>query len=511
MASNGDFFLSGPAGTGGLSWNSGTGALVVNGSGTFTGALAGGTISCPTSNPKFTVTAAGAMTATDATISGDITATTGVIGGWTVGSSQLYSPSSSTSNRLTLNAGGAPSLSINNSSGGVATEINSNATLSTGFGSTPSLTATSLAKSPTTPTSVNLTAGVNLYSRVNGQTSSGGAPTSAVSWVDLTNYVTISGLANGSCTIQATQDVTNTYATSVHSLSSYGGPYSQFTSVSGIVEFGFVIQTGAPSTIGSGVVGYHTKTLLDGIYGGGNQAFWPSSYGVSNNVGQISFTASSNTTYYLIPYVKREQYTVYYPQAFSNRTINFKTATAPTTSISASQPVSRTEICAGGLQVVSTSSNYVKMQRNTAASGAGSVMLSVGGSIEATGNITANASDKRLKDIKGLITNPLSKLKQLNGVIYNWNNLAKNLAGYDSSIDNVGLIAQDVQKVLPEAVARAPFDTEKDEQGRVVSSKSGKDYLTIWYERLVPLLVEGVKELTERVDKLEEENKKLKE
>ena len=102
-----------------------------------------------------------------------------------------------------------------------------------------------------------------------------------------------------------------------------------------------------------------------------------------------------------------------------------------------------------------------------------------------------------------------SRLKQLNGVIYNWNNLASELAGYDTSIDNVGLIAQDVQKVLPEAVARAPFDSEKNEQGQPVSSKSGENYLTIWYERVVPLLVESVKELSDKVDKLEKENKKL--
>mgnify|MGYP006099242061 FL=1 len=37
----------------------------------------------------------------------------------------------------------------------------------------------------------------------------------------------------------------------------------------------------------------------------------------------------------------------------------------------------------------------------------------------------------------------------------------------------------------------------------------GKEYLTIWYEKLVPLLVESIKELSEKVDKLEEKNKEL--
>ena len=86
-------------------------------SGTITGAtLVGGSIAVPSaSSPTFQVTAGGVMSATGASITGDITATTGTIGGWTVGASTLYSPASTTSNRLTLNAGGAPSLTINNS------------------------------------------------------------------------------------------------------------------------------------------------------------------------------------------------------------------------------------------------------------------------------------------------------------------------------------------------------------------------------------------------------------
>ena len=60
------------------------------------------------------------------------------------------------------------------------------------------------------------------------------------------------------------------------------------------------------------------------------------------------------------------------------------------------------------------------------------------------------------------------------------------------------------QKRLPEAVTIAPIDD--DGMG---NSKSGENYLTIWYDRLVPLLVESVKELSDKVDKLEEENKKL--
>tara|TARA_Y100000004_G_C8665319_1_gene306966 strand:- start:141 stop:569 length:429 start_codon:yes stop_codon:yes gene_type:complete len=139
------------------------------------------------------------------------------------------------------------------------------------------------------------------------------------------------------------------------------------------------------------------------------------------------------------------------------------------------------------------------MQRYNSSQAASVVMLDVGGSIEATGNITANASDLRLKDIKGLITNPLHKLKQLNGIVFNWNDLAKQLANHDTNVDHVGLIAQDVEKVLPEVIRQSP-----------IGKNEGEDYKTIWYDKLVPLLVEAIKELSDKVDRLEEQNKRLK-
>ena len=92
-----------------------------------------------------------------------------------------------------------------------------------------------------------------------------------------------------------------------------------------------------------------------------------------------------------------------------------------------------------------------------------------------------------------------SKINKLNGVYFNWNSIANNLAGFDTSIINVGLIAQEVEDVLPEATTISPLD-----------NGDGNYYKTIWYEKLVPLLIEGVKELNDRVNKLEEENLKLK-
>ena len=53
---------------------------------------------------------------------------------------------------------------------------------------------------------------------------------------------------------------------------------------------------------------------------------------------------------------------------------------------------------------------------------------------------------------------------------------------------NVGLIAQEVQNILPEIVKPAPFDIDENNK-----SKTGKNYLTVQYEKLIPLIVETIK------------------
>jgi hypothetical protein len=122
----------------------------------------------------------------------------------------------------------------------------------------------------------------------------------------------------------------------------------------------------------------------------------------------------------------------------------------------------------------------------TVTTGAG---IASGTTITAVGDITAFSSDRRLKENFRPITDAVSKVVSLNGVIYNWNSIANELAGYDRNVEIVGLIAQELEAVLPQAVKPAPFDT--DENG---NSKSGENYKTIQYEKVVPLLVEAIKE-----------------
>lgn len=119
------------------------------------------------------------------------------------------------------------------------------------------------------------------------------------------------------------------------------------------------------------------------------------------------------------------------------------------------------------------------------------------GEIIATDNITAYYSDKRLKENIKPITDALNKLKQLNGVYYTQNEFAETF-GYRNYHEQVGVIAQEVQAVLPHVVKLAPFDMDSNKE-----SISGENYLTVQYDKLIPLLIEAIKEQQKLIESLE--------
>lgn len=117
--------------------------------------------------------------------------------------------------------------------------------------------------------------------------------------------------------------------------------------------------------------------------------------------------------------------------------------------------------------------------------GIGTAASGTTGEIRATGNVTAFFSDDRLKTKLGNIENALDKVNSLTGFYYEPNELAQGL-GYTIH-RQVGLSAQTMQNVMPEIVTTAPIDDK---------------YLTIWYEKTVPLLVEAIKELSNEVEEI---------
>ena len=106
-----------------------------------------------------------------------------------------------------------------------------------------------------------------------------------------------------------------------------------------------------------------------------------------------------------------------------------------------------------------------------------------GSTIRASGDIIAfNSSDERLKDNVEPIKFPLDKLGKIGGYTFDWNNKQQIYHGHD-----VGVLAQEIEEVLPEAV--------KDR---------GSGYKGVQYDKIIPLLIEGIKELKEKVKHIEE-------
>ena len=156
--------------------------------------------------------------------------------------------------------------------------------------------------------------------------------------------------------------------------------------------------------------------------------------------------------------------------------------------------------CQGNDARLSDSRQATNTNTQLASLGVGTGASGTSGEIRATNNVTAFYSDKRLKDIIGPINNALYKVSKISGIYYTQNKLAESF-GYNNYEQQVGVIAQEIQEVLPEAVKFAPFDREMKDGKEV--SKSGEEYLTVQYEKVVPLLIEAIKELQERVKRLE--------
>jgi len=117
--------------------------------------------------------------------------------------------------------------------------------------------------------------------------------------------------------------------------------------------------------------------------------------------------------------------------------------------------------------------------------GVGTSTLGTAGLIRATNDVVAfYSSDERLKDNLIKIGNPLDKISQLNGYEFDW---IVNQEIHPNEGHDVGVIAQEVEKVIPEIV-------ETRESG----------YKAVKYEKIVPLLIEAIKEQQVQIDELKE-------
>jgi hypothetical protein len=105
-----------------------------------------------------------------------------------------------------------------------------------------------------------------------------------------------------------------------------------------------------------------------------------------------------------------------------------------------------------------------------------------------TGNVTAYASDKRLKTNIKTIENPIEKIKKIRGVEFDW---LENIENFNPKYKHeTGVIAQEIEEVIPDAVSPAPFNEE---------------YKTVEKDKIVALLIEAIKEQQKQIDELKQE------
>jgi hypothetical protein len=116
--------------------------------------------------------------------------------------------------------------------------------------------------------------------------------------------------------------------------------------------------------------------------------------------------------------------------------------------------------------------------------GIGMAASATAGRIDATNDVVAySSSDIRFKENIKPIENALDKISKISGNTYDWKEENKIEHGYEGN--DVGVIAQEIEAVLPQLVQ---------------TRESG--YKAVKYDKLVALLIEGIKEQQKQIDEL---------
>jgi hypothetical protein len=150
----------------------------------------------------------------------------------------------------------------------------------------------------------------------------------------------------------------------------------------------------------------------------------------------------------------------------------------------------RCTIINGGGNVIHNKTNCHVIGDSTYPTVNNSFYVGCRGGIACESDIVAySSSDQELKDDIEGIPNCLNKVMSLDAIEFDWNEKQEVYFGHD-----IGLIAQQVQKIAPEIVA------EKSD-----------GYLSVKYEKIVPILVEAIKEQQVQIEDIEKEIQEIKE
>ena len=198
-------------------------------------------------------------------------------------------------------------------------------------------------------------------------------------------------------------------------------------------------------------------------------------------------TSSANTNYYLDGISKSGNVLTFSVAGATNQTYTFGSNAFNSTTI----PTNNNQLTNGNGYTTYTSNQATDNSSSVKfdALRVGDTTAAPANTIQCTGDVVAYASsDERLKDNLSPISNSLEKVGQLKGYEFDWNDKQDVHSGHD-----VGVIAQEVEKVVPE----------------IVDTREHDGYKAVKYEKLVPLLINAINDLKAEVEELKSINKKV--
>jgi hypothetical protein len=324
-------------------------------------------------------------------VGGTINATAGVIGGWNIGGNKIY-----VTNKIELDAGATyPSINVYDNTGVPRVVINNSPTLSslTGGG-----------------------AGSGTYPQTNAGNSTQGV-TKYFNPIDMPTLNTA---------------VYNLAIVFTESDSTDACNFSPNT-VTGNINWGISIWNTALSTEGQSVYSDITNTVY-------SDTFWSwSDLGGINGIAAYANVTGDGTTLKIRPFMR------YNGSASSCRDLTF-----PQFTYSWVQNVSKTEIIPGGMQVVNSTAAYLKADRNVTDS-AGTPWMTSAGNWKHNGTLITT-SDRNIKNNIIPIDFNLEKLNDIDGYSYDKTIDYDDDGNGDVVISTYGIIAQEIETILPNAV-----------------------------------------------------------
>jgi len=461
-----------------------TGALS-GASGTFGGALSGGTISIGSSNSifkadsngiylgnatfgsaPFRVTPAGALTATNATLTGAVTATSGDIAGWSISGDDIIKTTGTNLKTIQLDSD-TPMILVQSGSGGVATNneirIDANAgnikvrqdgvqVFNTGDRILPITAQSFIVKSlPVASTSVGTAVPVTTVTHLSAS-SQVGAKNLIVDELFRMKALEPNLSAKTPFYVSISDPLSQTKAVGSNATPIFFEVSRSYDSVDAAHEIG---QSAVFSTV------------------------------LNTNANGARFVGSSNTT----------GSALYHYQAILNE--------------SSANHFDDAKFCLmrldGDVQGLASGQNdefvflEARSSRTAATENTRVFQVQYDGEVVSAGNITAfgtsfmNVSDKRLKKNIHTISESLDRILELRPTEFTWK---------ESEKQDVGFIAQEVEEIIPEVVetSRGFLNTEEEEDDI-------KDMKTVSYTKLVPYLVDTIQVMDKRIKELEKKVK----